>query len=331
MRSKLNWSGWDHPVPDLSPETMGALASPSATVVIATRNRRDELRTAIQSALAQTVPIEVLVIDDGSTDGTADMVRAEFYGVRVIRHEDSRGYIVRRNEGARLAAGPVVFSIDDDAVFSTRDIVKRTLEEFEPACVSAVAIPYVDIHVDRHVCQAAPDRQSVYATRQFKGTAYAVRRDVFAQVGGFRESLFHQGEEGDFCIRALAAGYVVRLGTADPIHHFESPKRDFQRMDFFGVRNAVLFAWQNVPAPFVFLHMPVVVVRCLAHTWNPGRLRARFAGVLDGCRLCAAVPRDPVPASTYRLWRFLAKGPRPLSQLAPLTRPPSSRTRRRAS
>lgn len=286
-----------------------------ATVLITTKDRRDELRAAIRSALLQTVPVEVLVIDDGSTDDTAGMVREEFPGVRVVAHPKSLGYIARRNEGATLARSAVVFSIDDDATFSTPDIVRATLADFAPERVGAVAIPYIDIHTDPRVCQAAPDAQTVYVTDRYKGTAYAVRRDVFVRLGGYREHLFHQGEEGDFCIRLLAAGYVVRLGNAAPIHHAESPKRDFQRMDFYGVRNAVLFAWQNVPAPLVLIHLPVVVLRCLAHTWNPGRLRTRIAGVLTGIRLFASVPREPVPAWTYRLWRALAKGPQPLSRL----------------
>ena len=201
------------------------------------------------------------------------------------------------------------------------------------ACAStcAVAIPYIDVRTDPRVHQAAPDGQTVYATGQFRGTAYAVRRSVFLAANGYRDHLVHQGEEGDFCIRMLAAGYVVRPGRAAPIHHLESPRRDFRRMDFYGVRNAVLFAWQNVPAPFVLLHLPVVAFRCLAHTWHPGRLRTRIAGVIDGLRLCASLPREPVPASTYRLWRWLARAPRPLSQLTLPTRSSSSRTPRRAT
>lgn len=287
----------------------------AATVLITTKNRRDEVRAAIRSALAQTVPVEVLVIDDGSTDGTTAMVRAEFPGVQVVQHTKSRGLITRRNEGTRLASGAVVFSIDDDATFSTPDTVQTTLADFACERVGAVAIPYVDVRTGPEVLQAPPDGQAVYATGQFRGTAYAVRRHVFIATNGYRDYLIHQGEEGDFCIRMLAAGYVVRLGRAAPIHHLESPKRDFRRMDFYGVRNAVLFAWQNVPAPFVLLHLPVVVFRCLVHTFNPGRLRTRIAGVLDGFRLCASVPREPVPASTYRLWRTLAKAPQPLSHL----------------
>lgn len=298
----------------------------TATVLITTKNRCDDLRNAIQSALAQAPAVAVMVIDDGSTDGTAAMVRLEFPGVRLIQHDASRGYIARRNEGTRLATTDVVFSIDDDAVFSTPDVVQRTLSEFVPERVAAVAVPYVDVHTDPRICQMAPDWQAVYVTGQFKGTAYAVRRDIFVATNGYRDHLIHQGEEGDFCIRMLAAGYVVRLGRSSPIHHLESPNRDFRRMDFYGVRNAVLFAWQNVPVPFVLLHLPVVVLRCLAHTWNPGRLRTRLAGVFEGLWLCASVPREPVPASTYRLWRSLAKGPRPLAQLSFPTRVPSNPT-----
>lgn len=287
----------------------------AATVLITTKNRRDELRNAIHSILTQTVPVEVLVIDDGSSDGTAEMVRTEFPGVRLVRHDEPRGYIVRRNEGTRLATADVVFSIDDDAVFSTPDVVGQTLDEFDHARVAAVGIPYVDVRVDSRVCQRAPDNHAVYATGQFKGTAYAVRRDVFIRVGGYREHLFHQGEEGDYCIRMLEAGYVVRLGRADVIDHFESPRRDFRRMDHYGVRNAVLFVWQNVPAPFLAVHLAVVVARCLVHTLEPRRLTTRLAGLFEGLRLCASVAREPVSLSTYRLWRLLAKGPQPLSQL----------------
>lgn len=285
----------------------------TASVVITTRNRKDELRKALLSAVEQATKPEVLVIDDGSADGTAEMVQADFPGVRLVRHDDSLGYIVRRNEGARLAMGAVVFSIDDDAVFSTPDVVRQTLDDFGSGRVGAVAIPYIDVYTDPRVCQAAPDREAVYVTRQFKGTAYAVRRDVFVRLGGYREHLFHQGEEGDFCIRLLADGYVVRVGTADPIHHFESPNRDVHRMDFYGVRNAVLFVWENVPLPYLLVHLPVVVFRCLLLTLEPGRLKIRVNGLIDGFRQCPLVPRQPVSRSTYRAWRSFTKGPRAMA------------------
>lgn len=288
-----------------------------ATVMITTKNRCEELRTALRSVVSQSAPVEILVIDDGSSDDTPAMLRREFPGARVIRHEESRGLIVRRNEGVREASARIVISIDDDAAFSTPHVVRQTLAEFSGERIGAVAMPYADVNRGAKVLQRAPAADGVYATDRFIGTAHAVRRDVFLEVGGYREVLVHQGEEGDYCLRMLEAGFIVRLGSADPIHHFESPRRDFRRMDYFGVRNAVLFVWQNVPAPYVWWHLPALVLKLSLFTLHPGRLATRLRGLAAGLRLFASAPRLPVSKSTYRLARNLASQPRllPADQL----------------
>jgi len=284
----------------------------TASIVIATRNRKEELRNTIASAVSQTIGAEVLIIDDGSTDGTSEMVCSEFPQVRFIRCEEARGYIARRNEGARLAAGDVVISIDDDAVFSTPHIIEETLRDFNLERVGAVAIPYIDVSTDTRLRQMAPDSESVYISNSYIGTAHAVRLDVFLRLGGYREHFVHQGEEEDYCIRMLNAGYVVRLGTADPIHHFESPKRDFSRRDFYGARNAVLFAWQNVPFPPLLVHLPATSIRCLLFTLRPNRFKTRLAGLIDGyiAILRRCWERRPVSVSVYLLHRKVKKAGR---------------------
>ncbi len=82
--------------------------------------------------------------------------------------------------------------------------------------------------------QSPPNTSGTWITDTFIGTAHALRRDIFLKLGGYRDHLVHQGEESDFCIRMLDAGYLVRLGRSDPINHWESPKRDLRRMDFYG-------------------------------------------------------------------------------------------------
>jgi glycosyltransferase involved in cell wall biosynthesis len=286
-------------------------------VLIATKDRCEELRLALRSVLSQSTRLEILVIDDGSNDGTPAMLRTEFPSVRVIRHEDSRGYIVRRNEGVREARAGIVISIDDDAALSTPHVVGQTLAEFSDERVGAVAMPYIDVNRGSRVIQRAPASDGVYATDRFIGTAHALRRDVFLDLGGYREALVHQGEEGDYCLRMLEAGFIVRLGSADPIHHFESPRRDFRRMDYFGVRNAVLFVWQNVPAPDAWWRMPVLIVGLALHTLQPRRLATRLSGLVAGLWLFATAPRTPVSRRTYRLARALASQPQhlPVDQL----------------
>ena len=166
-----------------------------ATVVITTKNRREDLLKAVASVLFQTARPEVLVIDDGSIDGTSEAVAREFPSVRLHRSEQSLGYIAQRNRGAEMARNPIVFSIDDDAVFSSPLVVEQTLREFENLQIGAVAIPFIDVNRSSAVMQKAPRADSIFAAYSFIGTAHALRREVFLRLGGYRDALVHQGEE----------------------------------------------------------------------------------------------------------------------------------------
>lgn len=258
-------------------------------------------------------------MDDGSIDGTGDMVLKEFRSVRLERSEESLGYIKQRNRAAQLASAPIIFSLDDDAVFSSPRVIEQILSQFGSNRVGAVAIPYVDVNRNQIMHQSAPDDSSVWVTDRFVGTAHAVRRDVCLKLGGYREMLIHQGEEGDFCIRMLDAGYVVRLGSSDPIHHFESPKRDLSRMDFYGRRNDILFAWHNVPMPYLPVHLAATTLNGFAYAVTRAEHPFRMlSGIMNGYRDCVRnwSNRRPVPASIYRLHRRLKKkGPLRLEEI----------------
>jgi glycosyltransferase involved in cell wall biosynthesis len=294
----------------------------TATVVVTTRNRRDELRTALHSAIVQSVPVELVVVDDGSDDGTSEMVRTEFPTAVLIRNESSLGYIAARNLAATSAGGDLVFSIDDDAAFSTPFCVEQTMQEFDHPRIGAVAVPFINVYQDGALRQRAPAWDGTYVTASYIGTAHAVRRELFLRLGAYRADFVHQGEEGDFCLRLLDAGYVVRLGTADPIHHFESPQRDFRRMDYYGKRNLVLHTWHNVPWPFFPAHLAVTTIKGTWHGLRLGRPAASWAGLANGfgCCLTGKVRRQPVSGTAYRLFRRLTRGPLPLAKVEPFLR-----------
>lgn len=281
----------------------------TATVVISTKNRRDSLVRSIESALSQTVTPEVVVIDDGSTDGTSEMVRRDFPSVRLERASRSHGYIAQRNRGATLARGSIIFSIDDDAHYVSARTIEQTLEEFDHSRVGAVAMPYINVNDGPQVLQRAPTGGVIFVTDAFVGTAYAIRRDLFLALGGFRADYFHQGEERDLCIRMLARGYVVRLGGADPLHHVESPVRSLHRMAVYGRRNDVLFAWYNVPGVALPIHLFGTSLLGLRHGVRSGQVGRTVLGLARGigAGVRRTSARHPVPWSVYKLSRQLRR------------------------
>ena len=286
--------------------------SPQASIVITTRNRRDELEKAVASALAQKVEggVEVIVIDDGSTDGTSQMIAEKLPQVKLHRFETSRGLIVQRNRGARVAATPIIFSLDDDACFTSETIVADVVRQFDLPEIGAVAIPFINVCQNPDlIMQQAPDGSGVLICSSYIGTAHALRRDLFLRLGGYREALFHQGEEGDYCLRMLEAGFVVRLGRSDPIHHFESARRDFRRMDLYGRRNSVLFGWHNIPTGILPPYLAATTWHGIVHGLRVGRPWVMMEGLGQGYRALwqERRQRSPVSRAVFRLYRELVK------------------------
>jgi GT2 family glycosyltransferase len=294
--------------------------APEATVVIVTKDRRDETLRAVGSAVAQRPPVEVLVVDDGSSDGTAAAVREAFPDVRVEQHDRSEGLVVRRNEAAELASAALIVSIDDDSVFTSEGVVAATVAEFDDPRVGAVAMPYIDVPQGEHVLQRAPGEVGLYVTHRFRGTAHALRRDAFLSLGGYRGMLFQQGEEPDLSIRLLDAGYVVRLGRADPVRHLASPSRDIERQWFYECRNEILFAWHNVPMPDVLVQLAKTTLHMLWLGRGVKRTGLFARGLLAGFR--AAVrqrsERRPVGRDAWRLYKRLGKQPTRIEEVVTL-------------
>jgi glycosyltransferase involved in cell wall biosynthesis len=284
------------------------MTTPRATILIPTKNRKADLAKAIDSALAQTVPCEVFVIDDGSTDGTSEFVRSTYPTVRLERHEESRGAVATRTRGVREASAPVVFSIDDDAVLSSPTILERTLEDLRHPRVGAVAVPYRDmLSPDTSENYRPPDTRGVWCCFEYRACAYAVRKELVPAAGGYRDKLMIYGEEQDFCLRLLALGYVTRMGNADPVLHYESPKRDRTRQVVLTARNPILLAWANYPMPYAAPELARAVVSKWVWGARNGYFRAAFRGTWDGVAGIAGglFRREPVPGPVFRAFRWM--------------------------
>src|SRR5689334_9719659 len=108
-----------------------------ASVVIPSCNRTEELRDLLRSALMQTVPVEIHVMDDGGSQEVEKMIQSEFPMVKYHRLATGRGPAYQRNRGIELAHCNIVFPVDDDSLFVSPKTIEQTLAEFNHPRIAA--------------------------------------------------------------------------------------------------------------------------------------------------------------------------------------------------
>lgn len=295
-----------------------------ATFVLSTYNRASDLERCIDSIIAQQChsPIEILIIDDASTDHTVEMVRKKYGNlVKLICRETNCGSIKNRNYGVSLSAGDIVFIVDDDSELPGIHTVEEVLQEFNDHRIGAVAIPFIQ---DGNLINGHPqDRNGTdtFIVASFIGCACAIRRDTFLELGGFDELFHHQVEEDDFCIRMLESGKVCAIAeVGEPMRHYESPVRSFQKWDFYGRRNSLLYIWKNCPTVYLFPNLAINTFQGCLHAFKEKRYLWNIKGILDGYRIIFSSffnsnhLRYPVRKSVYNIIRQMRnKGPLPIS------------------
>lgn len=288
---------------------MNSGVRPVATVVITTRNRKELLQNAIASALAQEEEVEIIVMDDASTDGTGEMVKAAFPMVRLITSETRCGLIVQRNRASKIANSPILFCLDDDAIYTTPSIISQALPYFRDERVGAVALPLVNIidGAKREFFAGRPTRQGTkWVTHAFPGGASAIRRDLFLSLGGFQGHLFQWGEEVEFSQRMLNVGRVVQMAVTDPIHHFPAAEGRHKRgKNVWLYRNMILASWYTAPLPLLIPLLGLQTARCVARgASNIRQLPIALEGIVRGYASCFARigKRTPVSVQTFRLF-----------------------------
>jgi glycosyltransferase involved in cell wall biosynthesis len=191
----------------------------TVSVVIPTRDRWPLLSThALPSALGQEdVDLEVIVVDDGSSDGTSDHVaRLSDPRVRVVRHDTAQGPAAARNAGIAAARGDWIAFLDDDDLWSPRKL-RTQVEAARGADWCYCAAVVVDDRLEViDVLPLAEAHTLVPALRHGNvvgagSSSVIVRAGVLRRTGAFDESLYYV-EDWDLWFRLAQAGRAVACG-----------------------------------------------------------------------------------------------------------------------
>jgi len=290
------------------------------TIAILNYQRRDMLRRALQAARAQRyAPLELLAIDNASTDGSQEMVREEFPDVHLVALPENVA-AAARNDGVRAAKGEIVFTLDNDVLLSTPDDVARGVAAFERhprAAVVSFTILGPDGVLSRrdwcHPCD--PER---WAGREFLTDyvlegASACRREAFLAAGGYWRPFFIGHEGWDLALRLLAAGHELVYSPDVQVRHIVDPSvRPSSRIYYTFTRNAVWVALRNYRARTAAASIARDMLLMAFTAARAGEVGAWARGVADavrGSRQALRTRRPMSPEAARRLARIRAQRP----------------------
>lgn len=189
----------------------------TVSVIIPTYNYGRFVGEAIESVLAQTYPIaEIVVVDDGSTDDTEDIVR-RFGDVRYIKQPNA-GVCAARNKGFEISTGEIIAFLDADDTWLPEKVERQVAKFEEDADIGLVHCGMREfdsatgetraVHLDGLEGWVATEiALFTLPTILGPGGAILVRHDVIDDVGGF-DTRLKNGEDWEFCLR-VAMKYKV--------------------------------------------------------------------------------------------------------------------------
>ncbi len=278
-------------------------ASPTLSAVIISWNRSELLQEAIHSLRQQHYPsLEIIVVDNGSTDGSLDWLRNET-NLQLIENSRNVGASAARNQGTRKATGDYILYMDSDAALVTPGGLQRLVNYLEknPDTGGIAGVYYSDPQLTQLWCWSPcmdwegnhdlPASLSPKPNPPVLSTCFAIfRHSVLKEIGGFDEFYPYLYEDADLCDRIRKCGYRLAVDPevkilhhyAEPgrtkrgniqFHYYHEKLRTYFLLKNWGLKRYVLSWWLKVKAPKTYLkqfqYLPVICyldiywIRCL--------------------------------------------------------------------
>jgi len=289
-------------------------------VVVVNWNRREYLRVCLESLACQRgASFEVIVVDNGSSDGSAEMARSEF-GVEVIANTENLGYCGANNQGFAAARGRFVAVLNNDTAV-VPEFLANLRQAFDRAPDIGMAAAKVLVWEDPSRIDKAghliyPDGQNrgrgtgevdrgQYDSEEEclwpDGCAAMYRKTMLDAIGGFDEDFFMFGDDAELGLRARIAGWRCLYMPGAEVRHHRGASLDAgsTRRIFLIERNRVLLAAKLFPWSLLLLNPFYFTLRLagglLAAAGGKGEM-TRFPGLANKLRLVWTIMRADVAA-----------------------------------
>ncbi len=225
------------------------------SAVISTWNKKDDVSANVDALLAQTrPPDEIIVVDNCSSDGTAEHLYEHYPQVRVIEMPHSRyGACETFNIGFKNARFEYTMILDDDVVLAP-DWIELILARFEqePESTAFISSKVIEPEMpESYLSSPKVNTERYMAT--FRGCGTMARSDILAQAGYYDERFFIYGNERDLSARVLTLGYrILQYPQATLNHSTPFGMKKGKRSLYYHVRNLWWYLFKHCSLGDIF-------------------------------------------------------------------------------
>jgi GT2 family glycosyltransferase len=241
------------------------MAKPDLSVIIVSYNTRDLLRDCLNSLrrVQDEACLEIVVVDNASADGSAEMVRMDFPEIRLIQSTINLGFAAGMNRGIAAASAELLLALNPDTVMVRRTISKllKFMEEHPKAAIAGAGLTFSDgtpqpstfgfpslfkefwnafpelkyffkvrkIRDVLHYRALNPTTPAAYQVECVSGAALVARRAAVREVEEFDEGFFLYHEERDLCLRLRSAGWEIWSIPAAQVIHFDAKASGYEQ------------------------------------------------------------------------------------------------------
>lgn len=289
--------------------------APRVSIIIPTWNGRHHLDSCLSSLRNQTfTDFETILVDNNSSDGSQEYVKAAYPEVRLLELEENKGFTGGCNAGLEVSLGEyiVLLNNDTETEASWLSVLVEAFDQNPEAGILATRIMLYDrrdrFHSagDSYSIDGIPENRGVWQDDlgQFDeeeevfsacGAAAAYRRSMIEEIGFLDDDFYFSCEDVDMGWRAHLAGWKVVYLPRAVVYHKLKATGGSVTGSYYDGRNFLYLIWKNYPWPILRRNLPAVFRAQIVITWEAlkswrgeaarARLRGQFAGLVGFVRI----------------------------------------------
>lgn len=282
------------------------------SILIITRNRSEEVKKLFSSIIKNfsvaDLRFEIICLDNGS-EKPLSITEIDYLHIKVFRSNTNIGLTGGRNFLAKRALGEWLFFIDDDA-FIPEDTFflnfVNFIKEYNNPKMAAIACNILEYYKPWRNLSPFPTRylkkinlKKTVRCSYYLGGAHFIKREIFAELGGYDENLFFWGEELDFSYKLINKGYEIYYNPDLLVIHKASETKNLNGAAerFYFLRNKIYINYKYLPFYFRWISNAIWV---LIYLFRTRKLKLIMKSIIEAKRMCKKTSKQTLSRNAIK-------------------------------